>query len=169
MCIRSHILEGQIVRTLARECRSRSCGRSSRSCLVSSRSYRLSHRRREGSSRLSSSIKAGSRCCRSGYRSIGIIGLYTPGTNGVEPTALVIVGIDIETDSQQLTDLDIELLNAINSKNLEGALPWVLFHGLDNIGCNFPFRASTLRDSSALGQHGNNLTRNIHFSILFGG
>lgn len=168
MCIRSHILERQIVRALARECRSRSCGRSSRSCLVSSRSYRLSHRRREGSCGLGS-IEAGSRCRRSCYRSIGIIGLYTPGTNGVEPTALVIVGIDIETDSQQLTDLDIELLNAINSKNLKGALPWVLFHGLDNIGCNFPFRASTLRDSSALGQHGNNLTRNIHFSILFGG
>ncbi len=70
-----------------------------------------------------------------------IIGGYLPGANLIIPTSIIFAGIDIEAHRQLLSNLNIELGNAVRTKHFECALLWELLHGLKQISCYFPLVA----------------------------
>lgn len=55
------------------------------------------------------------------------------GTDLVKPTAIVLMGIDIELHGEVLTLLDIELLDTVLAKQTEDAFAWILTWHLDDI------------------------------------
>ena len=70
------------------------------------------------------------------------------GANLVEPTAIVLVGIDIELDGHILTILDIELLDAVFAKETEDTLAGILTGNLDDILLRHPGVTRTVRHSA---------------------
>ena len=98
--------------------------------------------RREGSRRLGACIET-AHGSHGSHRSVGIIGHGLPGTNLIVPAALVLVGVDIHAHGQHLAYLNVHLLNLVGTENLEATLLRILFHRLEDIGCNLPSRPIT--------------------------
>ena len=59
----------------------------------------------------------------------GVVAVYPPGTNIVEPTALILMGVDVEADTKILTHLYVELRKALCSEHPEDAFLGELLKG----------------------------------------
>ena len=58
---------------------------------------------------------------------------HVVGTDFIEPTALILMGIDVELDGKILTILYVELLDTVFSEKAEYALARILSGNLDDI------------------------------------
>ena len=63
---------------------------------------------------------------------------HVVGTDIVEPTALIFVGVDIELDGDILVHLNIELLNPVFSENTEHATLRILTRDFNHIVLRHP-------------------------------
>lgn len=68
------------------------------------------------------------------------------------------MSIDIEAHGDHLTDLDVELRNAVATEDFETALLGILLQGLKDIRCYFPFCTRALRYATTFREYENNLT-----------
>ena len=59
--------------------------------------------------------------------------LDVPGTDAVEPTALILVSINIERNQEFLTTLNVELSQTVSSENIKAQFLWILL-----VSCLFP-------------------------------
>ena len=82
------------------------------------------------------SHRSGTRHWGTGYRHLTT--QHIVGTDIVEPSALILVGIDIELDGDILVHLDIELLDPVFPKNAEHATLGILARDLYHIVLRHP-------------------------------
>lgn len=66
------------------------------------------------------------------------------GSNFVEPTAVIFVSVNIELNGQLFAGLNVELLDAVFTKEAEHTLAWILAWHFDDILLAHPRIASTL-------------------------
>ncbi len=76
-------------------------------------------------------------------------------TDIVEPTAIELVGINVELNGQVLTHLNIELPDTVFAKYAEHTLPGELARHLDDIVLRHPWVTCALRYATACRQYGN--------------
>lgn len=117
----------------------------SRSCWLS-RSYRSTYRRKRTWLHSAHSTSYGVR----------VNTLDVPGTDAVEPTALILVSINIERNQEFLTTLNVELSQTVCSENIKAQFLWILLVGFNYERLSFPL--SSLRDAASFRQNGNNLS-----------
>ena len=75
--------------------------------------------------------------------SSGIYAIHLPCTYIIEPTALILMGINIETDTQLLADLNIHISNLVLTKHAEHTLLGILLVSFDYIVLTLPRVART--------------------------
>ena len=136
---RSSVSERQVVATSSSRLL---CGRERRRCSLHS----ISHGSTYWSTHRSTS--------RSTYRRAA----HVIGTNFVEPTAIVFVGINIEADGNILALLNIELLDAIFTKEAEHTLPGVLSWHFYHIFLRHPRISRTRRYATVCRHNGNDFS-----------
>ena len=83
------------------------------------------------------------------YRRNGGTSLYVIGADIVEPAALVFASIDIELNGDVLAHLDIELLDAVLTEDVEYHFARVLARYFDDIFLSHPRITCTLRNTTA--------------------
>ena len=123
--------------------------------------------RREGGCRI------GCRSCRGSLRregrSTGSIGIGTRngshltadnivGADIVEPTALILMGVDIELNGHVLVHLKIKLLDAVFAENAEDTTSGILSGNFDNIILRHPRVSCTCRHATLCWQYSNDST-----------
>ena len=87
---------------------------------------------------------------------------HLPCTNVVEPTAIVLVGINVEAYTELFTGLYVKLCNTFSTKYAEYALLGELVVSFDYIVLRFPRITCTCRDTSLLWENGNDFSFNFH-------
>ena len=90
---------------------------------------------------------------------IGIVWRYLPCADCVVPTTVELMSIDIETDGEHLTDLNVKVGYAVSAEDFEATLFGVLLHCFQDVGSYLPFTAGALRNTSALREDHDNFTR----------
>ena len=73
----------------------------------------------------------------------GIYTVHLPGTDIIKPTAIILMGINVKTDAQLFTDLNIHISYLVLTKHAEHALLRELFVSLNYIVLTFPRVACT--------------------------
>ena len=101
-----------------------SCGTSCRSSTHWGSLRRSTHWREWSSTWLHSTHRT--RYC------VRIDALNIPCTNAVEPTAIILVSIQIERNQKLLTTLDVKLCKTVSSEHIEAKLLRILLVSLDN-------------------------------------
>lgn len=112
----------------------RTFGRSSKGILLGSWGCGLC-----GRSGLRSGCITGRSGSRLGSNRCGIDLTHIEGTDAVEPTAIIFMGIDVERNIHLLTNLNIETLQTLGAKHFKHHLAGISLVSLDYITFNFPF------------------------------
>ena len=86
--------------------------------------------------------------------------------NLIKPTAIILVGVNVERNSHVFTHLDVELLDAILAKHAEHAFARILTRHLYYILLRHPRVTRTLRDTLVCRQYGNDFSCKIHNTLL---
>ena len=79
--------------------------------------------------------------------SVRVNALNLPCTDGVEPTALVLVCVDVETYAKLLACLYVEQLDFVSTEHIETATTRILFVSFYDVILRLPLRASPCRNS----------------------
>jgi len=79
-------------------------------------------------------------------------------TNLIEPTPIVLMGINVERNRQLLIRLDIKLLDTVFTKNTEDALARICTRNLNHIFLRHPRIACALRHATVCRKYGNDST-----------
>ena len=97
------------------------------------------------------------RCTDIGYRG-HLTTNDVVGADIVEPTTIIFAGIDIELDGDILAILNIELLDAVFTKDIKQTTSGILARDLNHIFLRHPRVATTGGDTAAGLHYGNNST-----------
>ncbi len=142
-------LERQVVRT-ATGVGSRSCGRLGRR--ERSRGTTgwsgCTHWRERSGTRLHTTHRA--------HHGIRVHSLYVPGAHTVEPTPLILMGINVERHHDFLSTLYVELSQAISTKHVEHQFLRILLMRFDDKRLSLPLASG--RDTASFRQNGNDLS-----------
>lgn len=124
---------------------------------------------RSGSSRSSGGIRSWERLCTLGgsLSGSGIYTVHLPGADIIKPTAIILMGINVKTDAQLFTDLNIHISYLVLTKHAEHALLRELFVSLNYIVLTFPRVACTGRNAALRGHHGDDFSFYFHCLYLF--
>ena len=85
------------------------------------------------------SKRCGLRCHATYSILCGVYLTHIKGTNAVVPTAVILMGIDVERHQNFLPHLHIETSQTVDAKHLEQHLLRVLLMGFNDIAFHFPF------------------------------
>ena len=85
-----------------------------------------------------------------------------PCTDGVEPTTLVFVCVDVETYAKFLAHLDVKQLDFVRTEHIKAAATRVLVVGFNDVILSLPRRACSCRNALPRGYDGYDFTFYFH-------
>ena len=85
-----------------------------------------------------------------------------PSANAIVPTALILVGIDVNAYGIDLINLQVHLCDAVCAKHFKHAAAWTLFNSFQHVGLQLPRLSGSLAGAFTRLKSRNNLSCNFH-------